>query len=286
MQWWCAVQEGVVWSWEWQAYPGVWLFIGLLIAGYVRLTRRVGDEEPTAGSGHRLAAAAGIFSLWAALDWPIGPLGAGYLASVHMVQYLLIAVIGPSLLLAGVPPAAWDRLARREGVVQIVRLVTAPPLAVLLFAGTAIITHLPSVVDPMMRSQFGSFGLDLTWFVTGLIFWWPILAPVPVRKSFPPLMYLIYFFPVMATHTGISVYFVFSRYPIYATYELAPPTGWITAVGDQQVAGGLMWVVGSTIMWGIIGGVVLKWMRSEEKERDYVEPHHAPAVAPIDTSFG
>ena len=26
MQWWCAA-VGVDWSWEWRAYPGVWLFI-------------------------------------------------------------------------------------------------------------------------------------------------------------------------------------------------------------------------------------------------------------------
>ena len=26
MQWWCSAQ-GVAWSWEWRAYPGVWLFV-------------------------------------------------------------------------------------------------------------------------------------------------------------------------------------------------------------------------------------------------------------------
>lgn len=286
MQWWCAVQEGVVWSWSWQPYPGVWLFVLLLAAGYLRLVRRRGEGEQEPGSRYRLAAAAGIFSLWAALDWPLGPLGAGYLASVHMVQYLLIAVIGPSLLLVGVPPAAWERLERNESAVRWLRAATWPPLAVLAFAGVAIVTHLPSVVDPLMRSQLGSFGIDLAWFLTGIAFWWPILAPVPARRSFPPLLYLVYFFPAMATHTGIAVYLVFSRFPVYATYELAPPTGWISAVGDQQVAGGLMWVVGSTIMWGIIGAVVLRWMRDEEDQLAPLEPHRAPIVRPIDTSFG
>ena len=171
MQWWCAVQEGVVWNWSWQPYPGVWLFVLLLAAGYLRLVRRRGEGEQEPGSRYRLAAAAGIFSLWAALDWPLGPLGAGYLASVHMVQYLLIAVIGPSLLLVGVPPAAWERLERNESAVRWLRAATWPPLAVLAFAGVAIVTHLPSVVDPLMRSQLGSFGIDLAWFLTGIAFW-------------------------------------------------------------------------------------------------------------------
>ena len=90
MQWWCAVQEGVAWNWRWQPYPGVWLFILLLVALYVRVVR----PPAKAGGGVRikndLLVAGGIFSLWLALDWPIGPLGAGFLAGVHMVQYLLI----------------------------------------------------------------------------------------------------------------------------------------------------------------------------------------------------
>ena len=31
----------------------------------------------------------GVAILWGATDWPMGALGAGYLASVHMAQYLL-----------------------------------------------------------------------------------------------------------------------------------------------------------------------------------------------------
>src|SRR5688572_20696553 len=119
MQWWCAA-VGSAWTWQWRAYPGVWAFVLLLAGAYVLLHRRFGaGEDPTLRrSAHsvgprRCYAAAGVLALWIALDWPVGALGAGYLASLHTVQFLLIALIAPPFLLLGVPSAAWAALAAR-----------------------------------------------------------------------------------------------------------------------------------------------------------------------------
>ena len=87
MNWWCAAQ-GVPWDWTWRAYPGVWLFIGIVAIAYW-----------TVGGGRsveprkRLLFWIGLALLWASLDWPLGALGAGYLASIHMVQFLLMALL-------------------------------------------------------------------------------------------------------------------------------------------------------------------------------------------------
>ena len=94
MQWWGSAQ-GLAWSWTWRPYVGVWILVGLLVAWYVRLARRSGGVTP----GRRWVFAGGVASLWIALDWPLGALAAGYLASVHMVQFLLVALIAPPLLL-------------------------------------------------------------------------------------------------------------------------------------------------------------------------------------------
>ena len=101
MQWWCAAQ-GEVWEWAWRPYPGVWIFMLLLATGYLRLRKHAAERIQAAGQearrGSAAAGLAGLAFLWIALDWPIGALGAGYLASVHMFQYLLIALVAPPLL--------------------------------------------------------------------------------------------------------------------------------------------------------------------------------------------
>src|SRR5690606_28789304 len=82
VQWWCAAL-GEAWEWTWRPYPGVWAFVALLVAAYVLVLR--GSPAPPGGTrdrGTRAAAfGAAVAALWVVLDWPVGALGAGYLAS-------------------------------------------------------------------------------------------------------------------------------------------------------------------------------------------------------------
>lgn len=280
MQWWCAAQ-GTAWTWDWQPYPGVWLFVIAMAALYVWLVRSAYRWKPGSSTERPWTIAAGIaglLSLWIALDWPVGALGAGYLASVHMVQYLMIALAAPPLLLLGTPEAAYARLGRTRRLLSIVRTLTRPPVALLAFILAAGITHVPAVVDALMVSQAGNFAIDMAWLLTGLMFWWPIVAPVPARPNFPPPAQVLYLFPATLAHTAIAAFLVFSRFPVYATYELAPPTGWVTALGDQQMAGGLMWVAATPIMWSVIAIFFFRWMATDPMRAASTRPSPAPAL--------
>jgi hypothetical protein len=73
---WCSA-TGAAWTWQWRAYPGVWLFIVLLALGmwtWNRAGARAAGRAPR--SAHPLFVG-GLLVLWLALDWPIGALGAG-----------------------------------------------------------------------------------------------------------------------------------------------------------------------------------------------------------------
>src|SRR5687768_12197035 len=126
----------------------------------------------------------GLVILWLALDWPIGALGAGYLASVHMLQFLLIALVTPPLLLRGPSPAALAMLDGDSMVARVVQRLTAPGLALVLFNAIVLLTHIPAIVDGLMVTQFGSMLVDLLWLLAGILFWWPLVAPVPARPRF------------------------------------------------------------------------------------------------------
>ena len=41
--------------------------------------------------------------LWLTLDWPVGPLGTGYLAWVHALQFVSLGMVVPPLLLNALP---------------------------------------------------------------------------------------------------------------------------------------------------------------------------------------
>ena len=104
----------------------------------------------------------GVALVWAALDWPGGPLGTGYLASVHAAQFLALAMVAPPLLLRGVDGDRIRALLARRGIAaKVITAVTTPLFAMLAFTIVMLSTHAPGAVDTLMRSQLGAFALDL-----------------------------------------------------------------------------------------------------------------------------
>ena len=278
MQWWCSAQ-GIAWTWSWRPYAGVWLIVLALAVWYWRSYQRsVRDwdgHNPRLRPTRVAAAVAGIALLWISLDWPVGTLGAGYLASVHMVQFLLIAMIIPALLVYGWPPAR-PAAASSEGEAtrgggdsawaKIVRAITHPVVTIVVFDAVVVGTHAPPIVDTLMVSQLGSFALDMAWFVAGTLFWWPLIGG-PVGG--PPLrapLNIAYIFASSLAHTGISMYLLLARFPVYSTYELAPPISGISKLADQEIAGGLMLLAGAAIVLGAISVVFFRWQAEMERE--------------------
>jgi len=117
MTWWCSA-TGQPWTWAWKAYPGVWLFVALLAILHVRVIRRTA-----------LYYVAGLLTVWLALDWPIGPLGTGYLISFHTVSYILLSLIAPPLLLAGIPSEGMLRAAQSPRAGPLLRNLARPLIA-------------------------------------------------------------------------------------------------------------------------------------------------------------
>lgn len=261
MRFWCSAQ-GVAWSWTWQPYVGVWALVLALALAYVRLVRRTTGARPGAASWRTWSFAAGVLALWVALDWPVGALAAGYLASVHMVQFLLVALVAPALLLLGVPDPAWLALRRRSGAW--LRRTTHPLAAILVFNLIVVLTHWPFVVDGLMSYQAGSFLIDALWILGGTLLWWPVVAPVPERPGFGYPLKIAYLIAVTITTTIPFLYLTFTALPVFATYELAPPIAGITKREDQQLAGLLMKLGGAVVLWTGITALFFRWYRREE----------------------
>lgn len=264
VQWWCSAR-GLPWDGAWQAYPGVWVFAIAVGALFWRM-RPPSDRggAPAAAAWQRATIPAGVVLLWLTLDWPVGPLGAGYLAAVHGVQFLMLAMVIPPLLLLGVDRARVA--ATLEGGPTLRRFVgaaTKPLLAMIVFAMTMVLTHLPAVVDALMQSQLGAFALDLAWFGAGLLFWWPVIVRVPQRPHFPPLLQMLYLFFGTQPHLYIAMWLLGADFPAYGTYELAPRVSALSALTDQQIAGALILGFGGTYTLGAITVLFFRWMADE-----------------------
>jgi cytochrome c oxidase assembly factor CtaG len=276
VQWWCAA-TGAAWEWRWVPYPGVWAFVLLVTGAYAALVRSVRADGAEVPRARLLSFSAGVLALWVALDWPVGALGAGYLASVHMVQFLLIGVLAPPLLLNGIPEAGYRRLEARPRLLAAVGRLTHPLLAMAVFTVAIAVTHWPRVVDSMMTTQLGSFALDMVWLGAGLVFSWPVASPVPERPWMTYPVKIGHLLAASILNTGVFAFLTFSMLPVYAVYELAPPITGLSAREDQRIAGLLMKMGGAPILWTWVSILFFRWYRESDKDDAPAESAAAPA---------
>jgi putative membrane protein len=253
----------VAWDWSWRAYPGVWLFIATLAVALWHVHRRAGAR---ARPWRVSLLGQGLLALWIALDWPVGALGGGYLASMHMLQFMLIALVAPPLLLLGIHDEVWERL-RQRGVPRWLSAATAPLIGLISLNGVVVLTHLPTLADPLMATQLGSFVIDIAWLVSGTLFWWPLIAEAPARSRFSPpvrIGYLILGIMFSPVTIALAAVLVFNEHPLFATFELAPRVNSLDSVADHQIAGLLMSVGGTAITVIGMTTIFFRWARESE----------------------
>ena len=241
-----------------------------LAAAYARWSKplEAGARTHAVSTGRRIGGWVAVVLVWMTLDWPGGPLGTGYLASVHAAQFLVLAMLAPPLLLRGLDPGRVRALFERNGIpAKIVSATTKPLLVMIAFTIVMLATHAPGVVDVLMRSQLGAFALDSAWFLSGLAFWWPIVIDVPLRERFGPPMRMLYLFAGTQAHLYLAMWLLLAELPVYGIYELAPRVSGLSALEDQQVAGGLLLTIGGSYVLAVISVVFFRWFAEPQPER-------------------
>lgn len=275
MRFWCS-QLFQPWTWTPRPYVGVWLIVAAIAWNRNRAIRRA-HREHLGGvtTRQRWWFALGLFTLWAASDWPVGTLGAGYLVSVHMIQYMLYTFVAAPLLLISLPRWRLQQLQSRWRLRSFTATVSKPLIGAALANGLMIATHSPLVVDTVRTSQVGSFLLDAVWFVGGVLLWLPILNPVVEQRIRSLPMRMIYLFlAAQLTPMIPGGFLVFANSPLYSTYEIAPRVG-LDALADQQIAGAIMKVGSLPVVWAVITVLWAKWANQSR----WNDPHPVAETA-------
>ena len=269
--WWCAAGGGP-WTWEPQAYPGVWLFQAALLAAWaIPILRRRARGEPGATRSEAVSFLVGWAFLWATLDWPLGALGAGYLLLGHMLQFVMILwVLGP-LLEAGLPTWMRRALFAARPAAPLRWIVVRPFRAFVLFNVVVVVTHVPIVADTLKPLQLGSMAIDIAWIVSGLLFWLSI-SPRETTPQAPgrlEVVYgrrLLYVVGIKILPILIGAFYVFADYPLYRTFELAPRVfADFSAFEDQVLAGWLMWAGTTPFLVWRFGAAFFAWHELETR---------------------
>jgi putative membrane protein len=226
--------------------------------------------------------AAGLITLVLAYDSPLAALD-DELFWMHMTQHMLLLAVAPPLILLGRPWAttaralplgvrrpiarglargAWSAPLRTAG-----RRLTGPTLVLVLFTGTLVAWHLPALYDATLRWPAVhelEHGLFLA---TGLLYWSLLIDSPPFRSRLGSGQRALYATVGMAVGSVLGLVLAFAPSPLYPGYaDLVSRPGGISALADQHLAGGIMWVPGSISFTAAIVFFAYRWL--EETARD------------------
>jgi putative membrane protein len=237
-----------VWDWD----PSVVVGCAALGIGYLAMVRK-------RGLGRAPYFLAGVLLLLLDLVSPIDTLADGYLFSAHIIQHFVLALVIPPLLLLGTP--AWFFLAMFN---KIERLLGRPPVSWVLGVGVMLGWHIPALFNAALANESLHIVQHLSFLVTGVIFWWPILSPVESHRL-PALAASAYLFSACACCSLLGAFLTFTPVGLYPAY-LHPPTPnlWgLDPKSDQQLGGMLMWVPGCFVYLAGILFSVRRWYSQE-----------------------
>jgi cytochrome c oxidase assembly factor CtaG len=200
---------------------------------------------------------AGLLMIVVALDSPIDA-NADQLFWVHMLQHVLLLTVAPPLILLGRPwPRMWralplelrtdvGRTLARARWTAPLRALARPLPAWILFCGALVAWHIPAAYDATLTSGVVHVIEHTMFFFFGLLFWARVIDPGPLRPKLIWPVRIAYTASAMVVGWVLAITLVLVPHAIY-TYYAALPTrpGAISALTDQQIAAGVMWVPGS-----------------------------------------
>lgn len=233
-------QAGASLSWAaWSAEPSVVLGLVVLSGLYLSAVVRAGPaafswagvQWPRLGLFF-----AGAVTLYVALGSPLDVGADRYLLTLHMVQHALLATVAPPLLLLGTPPEVLRRLVALPAARRLLAL-TVPGVAGAAFVVNMWGWHVPPLYEAALRELPLHITMHLSFIATGLLFWWPVLDPVPGRGRLSVAGKLVYLVATGFPMALLAALFLMMPTVIYPYYESAPRLWGVSPLTDQQVAG-------------------------------------------------
>jgi putative copper resistance protein D len=237
--------------------PAGAVVVALLVWLHLRATRTLGRRGYRVPRWQIAAWYGGVALIAIGLFGPLDHLGEDLLVA-HMGQHLLVADLAAPLLLVGarspvlffmLPRPLLVALARQPRLRAFSRFLRQPLVALPLFVAVFYAWHLSFAFEAALRSDL-VHGLQHQSFVAiGLLVWWPVLEPNRSRLR-GELWKAGYVLGSRVATMFVGMALLILRDPAYEPYTGAHG---LSAVADQQVAGGLMMVVDVVIMLVAVG---------------------------------
>jgi len=197
------------------------------------------------------------------------------LFSAHMGQHELMMLVGAPLVMAGRPLPVWVtglpstlkpaavRLLQAGPTTSSWRWLTTPVVACALHGLAIWVWHLPVAYDAAVRNEAVHVVQHVSFVGTSIFFWWGLLYGRYGRAGYGAAVLYVF---ATAVHTGLlGAMVTFAGAPLYDVYLQPAAARGIDPLGDQQVAGLLMWVPAGLIFTALGIALFSAWIGESER---------------------
>ncbi|GAA2562795.1 hypothetical protein GCM10010435_38630 [Winogradskya consettensis] len=201
------------------------------------------------------------------------------LLSVHMVQHMVLAMVGPIFLALGAPVTLALRTLPKQSrkvVLAIVhsgpaRLLTFPLVAFGIFIANPFVLYFTGLYRETLAHAWLHEFIHIHFIVTGCLFFWPLLGldPLPNRWPYPARALLMVL--SVPFHTVLGLTIMQSKTLLGGDWYPNLHLTWVTPESDQVTAGGILWAGGELVSVTMLGILVLQWIRQSEREAKRID---------------
>lgn len=279
---------------SWNVEPAVAAGLVLAAGAYAIALRRTRETgRPVPPQWQVVAYYGGLVSVLIALLGPLDTFNDEYFF-LHMLQHLVLMQVAAPLILLGRPVQVFLRglapryekpilraVLRPRGTRWALTLLSTPLVGFVLFNASMIVWHIPAFYDAALVNDRVHDLEHLSFFATGLLFWWPIIDPVPRHHKAPVPWALGMIFFSMLIGSALGAVLTLASGVIYPFYLTAANPWGISALTDQQIGGLIMWVGGGLIYMGILLGMLALFLNRETaaaETHEWAEANESPGL--------
>ncbi|MFI5933282.1 cytochrome c oxidase assembly protein [Actinoplanes sp. NPDC051494] len=255
------------------------LFMLIAAALYLYGVHRLRQRGDTWATGRTVAFLAGGLGSIAAVTVTGIEAYDTTLLSVHMIQHMVLSMVGPIFLALGAPVTLALRTLPKPGrkiVLAVVHsrfatVLTFPLVAFAIFIANPFVLYFTGLYRATLEHAWLHEFIHVHFIVTGCLFFWPLLGldPLPNRWPYPARALLMVL--SVPFHTVLGLTIMQSRTLLGGDWYPNLHLSWMDPFDDQVTAGGVLWAGGELVSVTMLGILVLQWVKQSEREAKRID---------------
>jgi cytochrome c oxidase assembly factor CtaG len=185
----------------------------------------------------------------------------------HMIQHLLLLMVAPPLLVAGMPVTLLLHASRNPVHAWVIRIIRSRPVVwitwpfvgIVAYAATVVGTHLTNFMNLVIQYDAVHEAEHVLYLFVGYLYFLPLVGKEPIKwkVSYPMRLFLLFLAMPVDAFTGV----VLGSYQSYPFLPMEPRNWGPSPLNDLHQGGAVMWIGGAAIMFVVIMVTFFAWTR-------------------------